>query len=145
MWNPLDPTSTNILLGLEDAARGFAAMVLAGPFMGGFSQTLNDEYNREILDGINAPYRPIPSSAISEEERMGQIWLLQFGGLSLVPGLGPAIGNDFDSIGGADRKFGFQSFPVMYGIDGANWMCAGFQSLTQLCVVAYLYSIGVPT
>ena len=57
--------------------------------------------------------------------------------------MGPAIVNDFKSIEG-DRTFGFQSFPVMYGIDGAKWMCAGFQTLTQLGVVAYLYSIGEP-
>ena len=49
MWNPLEPTSTHILLGLEDTAKGFAAMVLAAPFMEGFSQTLNDWYDRPFL------------------------------------------------------------------------------------------------
>jgi chlorophyll/bacteriochlorophyll a synthase len=65
IWNPFDPNDRDVMLGLEDAAKGFAAMILAGPFLTGYTQTINDWYDREI-DAINEPNRPIPSGAISE-------------------------------------------------------------------------------
>lgn len=33
---------------------------MSGPFLTGYTQTINDYYDREI-DAINEPYRPIPS------------------------------------------------------------------------------------
>lgn len=42
-------------------------MIMAGPFLTGYTQTLNDWYDREI-DAINEPNRPIPSGAISEQD-----------------------------------------------------------------------------
>jgi chlorophyll/bacteriochlorophyll a synthase len=38
MWNPFDPTDRDVFLGLEDAAKGFVAMILAGPFLTGYTQ-----------------------------------------------------------------------------------------------------------
>ena len=35
IWNPFDETDRDVMLGLEDAAKGFVAMVLAGPFLTG--------------------------------------------------------------------------------------------------------------
>ena len=35
-------------------------MVMSGPLLTGYTQTINDYYDRE-LDAINEPYRPIPS------------------------------------------------------------------------------------
>ena len=49
---------------IEDFVKVIACMILSGPLMTGYTQTLNDFYDREI-DAINEPYRPIPSGAIS--------------------------------------------------------------------------------
>jgi chlorophyll synthase len=86
MWNPLDVNDRNIGLGFEDACKGFVAMILAGPFLTGYTQTINDWYDREI-DAINEPYRPIPSGAISEGQVIAQIWALLLGGWGIAYGL----------------------------------------------------------
>ena len=93
MWNPFDPNDRDVLLGLEDAAKGFVAMILAGPFLTGYTQTINDWYDREI-DAINEPYRPIPSGAITEGEVIFQIWFLLLGGLAISYGLDVWAGHD---------------------------------------------------
>ena len=94
MWNPFDENDRNVLLGLEDAAKGLTAMILAGPFLTGYTQTINDWYDREI-DAINEPNRPIPSGAISEGEVIAQIWVLLLGGLGLSYGLDVWAGHEF--------------------------------------------------
>lgn len=86
IWNPFDPNDRDVLLGLEDAAKALTAMILAGPFLTGYTQTINDWYDRDI-DAINEPNRPIPSGAISEPEVIAQIWILLIGGLALSYGL----------------------------------------------------------
>ncbi|KAH9310141.1 hypothetical protein KI387_038052, partial [Taxus chinensis] len=57
----------NFHWNVEDVAKSLCCMILSGPFLTGYTQTLNDWYDREI-DAINEPYRPIPSGAISETE-----------------------------------------------------------------------------
>ena len=79
IWNPFDEADRMPLVGLEDAAKGLTAMILSGPFLTGFTQTINDWYDREI-DAINEPNRPIPSGAISKGEVIFQIWFLLLGG-----------------------------------------------------------------
>lgn len=86
MYNPFDPNDRDVILGATDALKGFVAMILAGPFLTGYTQTINDWYDREI-DAINEPYRPIPSGAISEGEVIAQIWILLIGGLAIAYGL----------------------------------------------------------
>lgn len=49
VWN--DPT---------DIAQLLTCCMMSGPFLTGYTQTINDYYDREI-DAINEPYRPIPS------------------------------------------------------------------------------------
>lgn len=87
-WNPFaspeEAASTGVIV--EDALKAFSAMVLSGPILTGYTQTLNDWEDREI-DAINEPYRPIPSGAISEGEVIGQIWALLGAGLALSYGL----------------------------------------------------------
>ncbi|KAJ6798576.1 chlorophyll synthase, chloroplastic [Iris pallida] len=68
---------------LEDVAKSIVCMMMSGPCLTGYTQTLNDWYDRKI-DAINEPYRPIPSGAISEIEVITQIWLLLLGGLGLA-------------------------------------------------------------
>ena len=97
MWNPFDPNDRDVLLGLEDASKGFVAMILAGPFLTGYTQTINDWYDREI-DAINEPYRPIPSGAISEGEVIAQIWILLLGGLAIAYGLDVWAGHEVPTV-----------------------------------------------
>lgn len=97
MWNPFDPNDRDVALGLEDAAKGFVAMILAGPFLTGYTQTINDWYDREI-DAINEPYRPIPSGAISEGQVIFQIWFLLLGGLGIAYGLDVWAGHEFPTV-----------------------------------------------
>jgi len=42
MWNPFDPTDRDVALGFQDATKGLVAMILAGPFLTGYTQTIND-------------------------------------------------------------------------------------------------------
>ncbi|EXB99414.1 Chlorophyll synthase [Morus notabilis] len=67
----------------EDVAKSIVCMMMSGPFLTGYTQTINDWYDREI-DAINEPYRPIPSGAISENEVITQIWVLLLGGIGLA-------------------------------------------------------------
>ncbi len=57
-----------------------ACMVMSGPLLAGYTQTINDYYDREI-DAINEPYRPIPSGAIPLGQVKLQIWVLLLAGL----------------------------------------------------------------
>jgi chlorophyll/bacteriochlorophyll a synthase len=79
----------------------FAAPVLAKLSLltvsAGFTQTINDWYDKEI-DAINEPYRPIPSGAISEGEVIAQIWVLLLGGLGIAYGLDVWAGHDFPTV-----------------------------------------------
>jgi len=56
----------------------FLCVLLSGPVLVGYTQTLNDWYDKD-LDAINEPYRPIPSGRIQESEVWEQIYFL--GGL----------------------------------------------------------------
>src|SRR5512136_2017570 len=68
---------------LENVLKAAACMLMSGPLLAGYTQTLNDFYDREI-DAINEPYRPIPSGRISEGQVKAQIWGLLLGGLGLA-------------------------------------------------------------
>ncbi|KAF2306418.1 hypothetical protein GH714_017844 [Hevea brasiliensis] len=153
--------SGNFQWNLEDVAKSIVCMMMSGPFLTGYTQTLNDYYDREI-DAINEPYRPIPSGAISENEE-GLAWLVYwmygwagqalFGTLTpdiivltllySIAGLGIAIVNDFKSIEG-DRALGLQSLPVAFGAETAKWICVGAIDITQISVAGYLLGAGKP-
>eukprot|EP00184_Porphyridium_aerugineum_P006359 CAMPEP_0184707212 /NCGR_PEP_ID=MMETSP0313-20130426/37155_1 /TAXON_ID=2792 /ORGANISM="Porphyridium aerugineum, Strain SAG 1380-2" /LENGTH=374 /DNA_ID=CAMNT_0027168787 /DNA_START=2108 /DNA_END=3232 /DNA_ORIENTATION=- len=70
----------------EDIGKLLVCMVMSGPFLTGYTQTINDWYDRDI-DAINEPYRPIPSGRISEGEVKAQIAFLLLGGLGIAYGL----------------------------------------------------------
>ena len=80
-----------------DTIKALAAMVLAGPFMCGFTQTINDWYDRD-LDAINEPYRPIPSGKIKGWEIATQVAFLLGGGGLLAWNLDGWAGNDWPVI-----------------------------------------------
>ena len=93
IWNPFNPNDRDVLLGLTDTSKSIVAMILAGPFLTGFTQTINDWYDRDI-DAINEPNRPIPSGAISPGEVIAQIWILLLGGLGIAYGLDVWCGHE---------------------------------------------------
>lgn len=82
---------------VEDTFKAIGAMILSGPFLTGYTQTINDWYDRE-LDAVNEPYRPIPSGAISEGEVIFQAWFLLLGGLALAFELDQWAANDWPVI-----------------------------------------------
>lgn len=82
---------------LENVLLAAACMLLSGPLMTGYTQTINDYYDREI-DAINEPYRPIPSGAISIPQVKAQIFILLFGGWILAYLLDLWAGNNYPTI-----------------------------------------------
>lgn len=89
--------SGNFHWNVEDVAKSLCCMILSGPLLTGYTQTLNDWYDREI-DAINEPYRPIPSGAISENEVITQIWVLLLGGLGLAAVLDVWAGHNVPTV-----------------------------------------------
>ena len=78
----------------ENVLKVLTCMLLSGPLMTGYTQTLNDFYDRE-LDAINEPYRPIPSGAISIPQVVTQIVVLLLAGVLVAYGLDQWAGHDF--------------------------------------------------
>ena len=74
-----------------------ACMLMSGPLLTGYTQTINDYYDREI-DAINEPYRPIPSGAISEPQVVTQIWVLLLLGIGLAFGLDQWAGHTIPTL-----------------------------------------------
>ena len=66
-------TFSNVLASL-------ACMLMSGPLLTGYTQTINDFFDKEI-DAINEPNRPIPSGKISIKDVKIQIWVLLIAGL----------------------------------------------------------------
>lgn len=81
----------------EDVAKSLVCMFLSGPLLTGYTQTMNDWYDRAI-DAINEPNRPIPSGAIPERDVIAQIWVLLLGGIGVSYGLDVWAGHDFPIV-----------------------------------------------
>ena len=90
-------SSGNYTWTVEDVLIAAACMLLAGPLMAGYTQTLNDFYDRD-LDAINEPYRPIPSGAISIPQVVTQILILLTLGVALSYGLDVWAEHEFPTI-----------------------------------------------
>ncbi len=82
---------------LENVLKSAACMLLAGPLLAGYTQTLNEYYDREI-DAINEPYRPIPSGAIPLPQVITQIWVLFIAGIALAFALDVWSGHQFPTV-----------------------------------------------
>ncbi|MFS6825988.1 chlorophyll synthase ChlG [Cyanobium sp. ATX 6F1] len=78
--------SGNFNWSLSQVGASIACMLMSGPLLAGYTQTINDYYDREI-DAINEPYRPIPSGAVSLGAVKLQIWVLLLAGLAVAWGL----------------------------------------------------------
>lgn len=82
---------------LENVLIAAACMLLAGPLLAGYTQTLNELFDREI-DAINEPYRPIPSGAISIGQAIAQVWVLLLAGVAVAFALDSWAGHEFPTI-----------------------------------------------
>jgi chlorophyll synthase len=90
-------SSGNYTWSLENVLISAACMLMSGPLLTGYTQILNDFYDREI-DAINEPYRPIPSGAISLPQVVVQIWMLLLAGIGVAYGLDRWAGHEFPTI-----------------------------------------------
>ena len=93
-----------------------ACMLMSGPLLAGFTQTINDFYDREI-DAINEPYRPIPSGAISIPQVVTQIIFLLVVGIAVAYGLDVWQGHDFPiltclAVGGSFIAYMYSAPPL---------------------------------
>ena len=99
-----------------DVLAALACMVMSGPLLAGYTQTLNDYYDREI-DAINEPYRPIPSGAIPLNQVKVQILVLLFAGLGVAWGLDLWAGHELPvllllALGGSLVSFIYSAPPL---------------------------------
>ncbi|NET73832.1 MAG: chlorophyll synthase ChlG [Sphaerospermopsis sp. SIO1G2] len=90
-------SSGNYTWSLENVLKAALCMLLSGPLLTGYTQTINDYYDREI-DAINEPYRPIPSGAISEKQVVAQFVLLLLLGGGVAYILDLWAGHSFPNI-----------------------------------------------
>lgn len=90
-------SSGKYIWSFESVLIAAACMLLSGPLLTGYTQTLNDFYDREI-DAINEPYRPIPSGAISIPQVIAQILVLLVAGIAIAYGLDQWAGHEFPTI-----------------------------------------------
>ncbi|NEP10993.1 MAG: chlorophyll synthase ChlG [Symploca sp. SIO2C1] len=101
---------------IEDILKAAACMLLSGPLMAGYTQTINDFYDREI-DAINEPYRPIPSGAISIPQVVTQIVVLLLAGFAVAGLLDFWAGHEFPTmicltLGGAFLAYIYSAPPL---------------------------------
>ena len=91
--------SGNFHWTLPEVGASIACMLMSGPLLAGYTQTINDYYDRDI-DAINEPYRPIPSGKISETQVIVQIWTLLLGGLGVAAVLDAWAGHETPTLFG---------------------------------------------
>ena len=87
-------SSGNYTWSLENVLKAALCMLMSGPFLTGYTQTVNEYYDRDI-DAVNEPYRPIPSGAISLPQVIVQMWVLFIGGIAIAFTLDRWAGHDF--------------------------------------------------
>lgn len=109
-------SSGNFSWTIENVLLAAACMLLSGPLMTGYTQTLNDLCDAEI-DAINEPYRPIPSEAISKEQVQVQIWVLLLAGLVVAYALDVWAGHEMKvltaiAVGGAYLSYIYSAPPL---------------------------------
>ncbi|EKQ70914.1 chlorophyll synthase [Leptolyngbyaceae cyanobacterium JSC-12] len=90
-------SSGNFEWTLENVLISAACMLMSGPLMAGYTQTLNEYYDRDV-DAINEPYRPIPSGAISLPKVVTQIWVLLLAGVAVAFVLDQWAGHRFPTL-----------------------------------------------
>jgi chlorophyll/bacteriochlorophyll a synthase len=101
---------------IENVLKAALCMLMSGPFLTGYTQVVNELYDREI-DAVNEPYRPIPSGAISIPQVVTQIYILLAGGIGVAYILDRATNHDFPimtclAIGGALVAYIYSAPPL---------------------------------
>ncbi len=101
---------------IENFFKALLCMLMSGPFLTGYTQVVNEFYDREI-DAVNEPYRPIPSGAISLSQVKVQIFVLLVGGIGISYILDRAAHHDFPmmtclAIGGALVAYIYSAPPL---------------------------------
>lgn len=109
-------SSGNYVWNLENFAIAAACMLMSGPLLAGYTQTLNDFYDRDI-DAINEPYRPIPSGIISIPQVVTQILVLLAAGIAVAYALDLWAGHEFPimtvlTLGGAFLAYIYSAPPL---------------------------------
>ena len=109
-------SSGRFIWGFDHVLAAAACMLLSGPLLAGYTQTLNDFYDHEI-DAINEPYRPIPSGAILIPQVAAQILTLLFAGLGVAYALDQWAGHSFPimtalAIGGSFLSYIYSAPPL---------------------------------
>ncbi len=109
-------SSGGYVWSVEDFFKALTCMLLSGPLLAGYTQTMNDFYDREI-DAINEPYRPIPSGVISIPQVVFQIFALLFAGIGLAYLLDIWAGHEFPvitclAIGGSFISYIYSAPPL---------------------------------
>jgi chlorophyll/bacteriochlorophyll a synthase len=109
-------SSGNYTWTLENVVISAACMLMSGPLLAGYTQTINDYYDRDI-DAINEPYRPIPSGAIPLPRVIAQIWVLLLGGIGVSYALDLWAGHTFPvitalAIGGSFLSYIYSAPPL---------------------------------
>lgn len=109
-------SSGGYVWSVEHFLIALACMLMSGPLLTGYTQTINDFYDRDI-DAINEPYRPIPSEAITIPEVVTQIIVLLVGGIAIAYGLDVWAGHDFPiltclAIGGSFVSYIYSAPPL---------------------------------
>ncbi len=82
---------------LENVLMSATCMLLSGPLLAGYTQTVNELYDRDI-DAVNEPYRPIPSGAISIPQVVTQISVLLVAGIGVAYALDRWAGHEFPTM-----------------------------------------------
>lgn len=82
---------------LENVLMSATCMLLSGPLLAGYTQTVNELYDRDI-DAVNEPYRPIPSGAISIPQVVTQILVLLVSGIGVAYALDRWAGHEFPTM-----------------------------------------------
>ncbi|NET39744.1 MAG: chlorophyll synthase ChlG [Cyanothece sp. SIO1E1] len=109
-------SSGQYVWNLENFLAAVVCMCMSGPILAGYTQTLNDFYDREI-DAINEPYRPIPSGAISVSQVVTQILVLLVAGIGIAYGLDVWAGHQFPvmtvlALGGSFLSYIYSAPPL---------------------------------
>jgi chlorophyll/bacteriochlorophyll a synthase len=140
---------------LPDVGRILLGVVLAGPILCGFSQVINDYFDREV-DAINEPQRLIPSGFVSDQQVIIMVTVLMALGLSIAFYMGSGVAL-FVAVGlvfafaysapplRAKRNGWVGNTMVAVSYEGLAWM-AGHLAFAPLTIpsilVAALYSFG---
>jgi chlorophyll synthase len=109
-------SSGEFIWSIENVLKSALCMLMSGPFLAGYTQTINEYYDREI-DAVNEPYRPIPSGAIPLKDVIAQMWVLLFGGIGIAYLLDRAANHEFPimtclAIGGSFVAYIYSAPPL---------------------------------